>query len=209
LPIIKPDIVFFGESLPQSFHAALAEDRNQADLLLVMGSSLKVAPVANLKDRVAKSVPQILINMESLKHMESFDIHLLGYSDIVTMALAKALGWVGEDGVEAPLGLDTASRTPSSVAGKTLAGGISGRTIARDSICKEGVLPWHWLFEGAVEKPRESDSESIGEESDGSDMTEDSNTPEPEGRVQTAEDEDSDEAEHAMEAERAIAPHNH
>lgn len=61
-----------------------------------MGSSLKVAPVANLRDRINKQIPQILINLESLPHMHNFDIHLLGYSDNVTSAIAKELGWTGE-----------------------------------------------------------------------------------------------------------------
>lgn len=47
--VMKPDIVFFGENLPQTFHRAFAEDKRKADLLIVMGSSLKVAPVADVK----------------------------------------------------------------------------------------------------------------------------------------------------------------
>lgn len=44
--VMKPDIVFFGEGLPDSFHSAMAQDKNQCDLLIVIGSSLKVRPVA-------------------------------------------------------------------------------------------------------------------------------------------------------------------
>ena len=40
--IVKPDIVFFGEGLPQRFFHLLEEDFPQCDLLLVMGTSLKV-----------------------------------------------------------------------------------------------------------------------------------------------------------------------
>lgn len=43
---MKPDIVFFGEGLPESFHSAMAQDKSQCDLLIVIGSSLKVRPVA-------------------------------------------------------------------------------------------------------------------------------------------------------------------
>jgi hypothetical protein len=109
-----------------------------------MGSSLKVAPVANLRDRIGKDVPQILINMESLPHMHNFDIHLLGYSDNVTMALAQQLGWTGD----------------------------TDNTVNVEY--RSGLLPWHWLFEGAIEKPVESDSESV--EETGSELTKDSNT---------------------------------
>ena len=44
--ILKPDIVFFGESLSEEFHTLMEEDRHLCDLLIVMGSSLKVRPVA-------------------------------------------------------------------------------------------------------------------------------------------------------------------
>lgn len=44
--IMKPDIVFFGENLPEHFHYQMAEDKEQCDLLIVIGSSMKVRPVA-------------------------------------------------------------------------------------------------------------------------------------------------------------------
>lgn len=45
---MKPDIVFFGEGLPDNFHKAIEEDKNNCDLLIVIGSSLKVRPVARI-----------------------------------------------------------------------------------------------------------------------------------------------------------------
>lgn len=44
--ILKPDIVFFGESLPEEFHREIQMDKDECDLLIVIGSSLKVQPVA-------------------------------------------------------------------------------------------------------------------------------------------------------------------
>jgi len=44
--ILKPDIVFFGESLPEDFHRHIQMDKDECDLLIVIGSSLKVQPVA-------------------------------------------------------------------------------------------------------------------------------------------------------------------
>lgn len=35
---VKPDIVFFGESLPPKFHSLVKQDTKRADLLLVMGT---------------------------------------------------------------------------------------------------------------------------------------------------------------------------
>lgn len=46
LAIMKPDIVFFGENLPETFHRAMKQDKDEVDLLIVIGSSLKVRPVA-------------------------------------------------------------------------------------------------------------------------------------------------------------------
>lgn len=43
---MKPDIVFFGESLSDEFHKQMADDKKKCDLLIVIGSSLKVRPVA-------------------------------------------------------------------------------------------------------------------------------------------------------------------
>ena len=45
---MKPDIVFFGEPLPQEFFARIGEDIHDADMVIVMGSSLKVQPVAGI-----------------------------------------------------------------------------------------------------------------------------------------------------------------
>ncbi len=46
--ILKPDIVFFGEGLPEHYHKSINEDKSKCDLLIVIGSSLKVKPVANI-----------------------------------------------------------------------------------------------------------------------------------------------------------------
>ena len=44
--IVKPDIVFFGQSLPEEFHHQMQLDKDECDLLIVIGSSLRVQPVA-------------------------------------------------------------------------------------------------------------------------------------------------------------------
>ena len=46
MAIMKPDIVFFGESLPREFHHQMEQDKDVCDLIIVVGSSLKVRPVA-------------------------------------------------------------------------------------------------------------------------------------------------------------------
>ncbi|VDP00369.1 unnamed protein product [Soboliphyme baturini] len=89
--IMKPDIVFFGESLPREFHECIARDKEAVDLLVVMGSSMKVRPVAFIPDSVPGHVPQIFINREPLDHMK-FDVELYGNCDDVVNELCARLG---------------------------------------------------------------------------------------------------------------------
>lgn len=88
---MKPDIVFFGEGLPDEFHDSISEDQDQCDLLIVIGSSLKVRPVAHIPNSIPSNVPQILINREPLDHL-TFDIELLGDCDIIVNELCHRLG---------------------------------------------------------------------------------------------------------------------
>lgn len=89
--ILKPDIVFFGEGLPEEFHTQIKEDKERADLLIVIGSSLKVRPVALIPSFLKPNVPQILINREQLPHMQ-FDVELYGNCDDVICELCSQLG---------------------------------------------------------------------------------------------------------------------
>lgn len=41
-PIVKPDITFFGQALDDAFDKCLIEDREEVDLLVVIGTSLQV-----------------------------------------------------------------------------------------------------------------------------------------------------------------------
>ncbi|ORZ05348.1 DHS-like NAD/FAD-binding domain-containing protein [Lobosporangium transversale] len=91
-PLMKPDIVFFGEKLPDVFHTSLKEDRGKADLLIVIGSSLKVAPVSDIMHQLPHSVPQILIN-RTPNHQTEFDVQLLGNCDTIVAELCRMAGW--------------------------------------------------------------------------------------------------------------------
>ncbi len=48
--ILKPDIVFFGEGLPREVWSDAQDEAEQADLMLVLGSSLTVYPAAGLPE---------------------------------------------------------------------------------------------------------------------------------------------------------------
>uniref|UniRef100_A0A1I8AF16 NAD-dependent protein deacetylase sir-2.1 n=1 Tax=Steinernema glaseri TaxID=37863 RepID=A0A1I8AF16_9BILA len=76
--VVKPDIVFFGEALPGYFHQSIDADKEVADLLIVMGSSMKVQP--------------ILINREVLASRSEYDIQLLGNCDVIVAYICSLLG---------------------------------------------------------------------------------------------------------------------
>lgn len=90
--VMKPDITFFGENLPAEFANRLAEDRDLVDLVIVIGTSLKVAPVSEVASYLPPHVPQIYISRTPVTHI-NFDIDLLGDCDVVVAELCRRLGW--------------------------------------------------------------------------------------------------------------------
>ncbi|KAF2722379.1 NAD-dependent deacetylase sirtuin-2 [Polychaeton citri CBS 116435] len=95
--LVKPDIVFFGEALPADFFANRMLP-TQADLIIVMGSSLTVQPFASLPQMSEDATPRILINMEQVGGIGSRpdDVLLLGDCDMGVRKLAKACGWLDD-----------------------------------------------------------------------------------------------------------------
>lgn len=89
--VMKPNITFFGEALPRVFHDNINRDLADCDLVISIGTSLKVAPVADIVDKVRPEVPQILINKDPIQHC-NFDVSLLGYCDDVVSYLCHRLG---------------------------------------------------------------------------------------------------------------------
>ncbi|WWD21658.1 hypothetical protein CI109_106144 [Kwoniella shandongensis] len=90
--IIKPDITFFGQALDSEFDECLFKDREEVDLLLIIGTSLKVAPVSEVLTHIPHSVPQIFINLTPVHHVQP-DICLLGDADSIVTYLSSQLGW--------------------------------------------------------------------------------------------------------------------
>lgn len=61
--VMKPDITFFGEPLSDAFFTRfLDQDRKEVDLVLVIGTSMTVAPVSEIPHMVDRTVPQIYIS---------------------------------------------------------------------------------------------------------------------------------------------------
>ncbi|KAF1831513.1 SIR2-domain-containing protein [Decorospora gaudefroyi] len=91
--IMKPDITFFGEALPNDFFDRLKQvDKDKVDLVIVMGTSMKVAPVSEIPNFLPRNVPQIYISRDPIHHI-NFDINLLGDCDVIVAELAKRAGW--------------------------------------------------------------------------------------------------------------------
>eukprot|EP01059_Diplonema_ambulator_P031915 TRINITY_DN6014_c0_g1_i6.p1 TRINITY_DN6014_c0_g1~~TRINITY_DN6014_c0_g1_i6.p1 ORF type:complete len:733 (+),score=173.05 TRINITY_DN6014_c0_g1_i6:1271-3469(+) len=99
---LRPDVVFFGEPLPDVFNAR-HNDMSDCDLLLVMGTSLVVYPFAGLPNEVNTLTPRLLINKEetgpwknrsigALKHNYR-DVFAQGACDDVVGQMTKLIGW--------------------------------------------------------------------------------------------------------------------
>ncbi|XP_070805709.1 NAD-dependent protein deacetylase sirtuin-2 isoform X3 [Pituophis catenifer annectens] len=113
--VVKPDIVFFGENLPPRFFSLMQSDFQNADMLIIMGTSLQVQPFASLVSRVPSNTPRLLINKEKTGESDPFmslmglgcgmdfdsekayrDVAWLGDCDEGCLALAELLGWKKE-----------------------------------------------------------------------------------------------------------------
>ena len=94
---VKPDIMLYGDELP----AAFTENEMlpaEADLCIVMGTSLTAGNFAGLPECCPQGVPRLLINQEAVTTLGSRadDVVLLGDCDHWVQKLAAALGWEAE-----------------------------------------------------------------------------------------------------------------
>ncbi|XP_067618929.1 NAD-dependent protein deacetylase Sirt2-like [Eurosta solidaginis] len=100
--LVKPDIIFFGENLPERFYELPEKDFEDCDLLIVMGTSLEVYPFAALVNYVGPQCIRLLINrtpihqfnVESPKNVR--DISFIGDCDDAIWQIAEALDWAKE-----------------------------------------------------------------------------------------------------------------
>lgn len=95
--LVKPDIVFFGEQLPKRFFDNI-DEVSKADAVIVMGSSLTVAPFSQLPQYTKDDVPRLLVNKEQVGGLgsRSDDVLFLGDCDAGVRNLADELGWRDE-----------------------------------------------------------------------------------------------------------------
>ncbi|GAB6020137.1 NAD-dependent protein deacetylase sirtuin-3, mitochondrial [Chamberlinius hualienensis] len=97
--VIKPDIVFFGENLPERFFLH-TRDVMVADTLIIMGTSLEVEPFASIANMVEEDVPRILINKTPVRSFVTSDtpsdVLMLGDLEDNIKILSDKLGWRDE-----------------------------------------------------------------------------------------------------------------
>lgn len=111
---VKPDIVFFGENLPDRFFLHKYPDLSSAELLIIMGTSLVVHPFASLTDDVPEGCPRVLINREAVGEIPAAmhelgyrnglwfgdgnlrDVKALGECDDMLRQFAEHLGWADD-----------------------------------------------------------------------------------------------------------------
>lgn len=92
--VLKPDITFFGESLPPRFDQMLFDegDAHNCDLIICIGTSLRVSPVSEIVKVASRQIPQIFISKVPAKHL-TFEVSFLGGCDDVVELLCQKLGW--------------------------------------------------------------------------------------------------------------------
>lgn len=91
---VKPDITFFGEELPERFKQLAAGDMAAADMCLVLGSSLQVAPVNGLFTQVPSTCPRVLINL----HSAGEAMHIQGEEDLQGLTQEQLATLIHADG---------------------------------------------------------------------------------------------------------------
>ncbi|MEM1417017.1 MAG: NAD-dependent deacylase [Myxococcota bacterium] len=90
--MLKPDVVLFGEMLPPIFQVAERESRD-ADLFLVLGTSLEVFPVAGLAPLAKRTGARVVIlNRDPTPYDREADLVLQGELGAISRELTSLLG---------------------------------------------------------------------------------------------------------------------
>ena len=96
----KPNIVFYGEGLPTRFFEKLQECRD-IDLIIIMGTSLKVQPFASIPDLTNRNAYIMVFNMEEVgnylyNYLEDDSIFIEGKTDKSVIQFLKDINLFNE-----------------------------------------------------------------------------------------------------------------
>jgi len=166
--VMKPGITFFGEKLNCNVARLLEADRKKADAVLVMGTSLSVAPMSKVVKYLSPAIPRILINRtcitppmqqedytfseevsdEDFRVNYIFDAYLLGDCDSVTSSISDELGW----GTLAPPSDKHESKSKKNRKGSSkYKAPFNCMVVSNDSpLAKQEIAQRTLLFQGAV-----------------------------------------------------------
>jgi NAD-dependent deacetylase len=88
--ILKPDVILFGEQLPQAAWFKAQREARQCDLMLVVGSSLEVLPVAGLPmQALDRGAHLIIINNAQTYLNVRADVVILEDAAVIIPAIAE------------------------------------------------------------------------------------------------------------------------
>jgi NAD-dependent deacetylase sirtuin 2 len=101
---VKPSVVLFRSSLPQEFFDRVPQDISKVDLLIVIGTSLAVAPANTLVFRIPPTALRVVVNDEPVGWRLGIeygsnakrDYFAQGQCDAVMLDLIERLGWMGD-----------------------------------------------------------------------------------------------------------------
>jgi len=103
--ILRPKTILFGEPVNPAFASVFREDLPGADLLIVAGTSVTVAPAGKAPAQVAPSCVRLVVNDRRVGENAGLcfdppesarDIMLEGDIDTMLVELAHKLGWLSE-----------------------------------------------------------------------------------------------------------------
>ena len=86
---MRPDIVFFGENLPEDALDESMQAFEECDLAIVLGTSLNVYPAAGLPSLRKRGVPLVIVNRDPTSADDTAD---LVFHDSIGEVLQKLIG---------------------------------------------------------------------------------------------------------------------
>ena len=103
-PTMKPTIVLFRGQMPADFYVKTAQDLPDCDLLIIMGTSLTVAPANSLVYRIPPTALRMVMNNEPVGQQLGIDyskdslrdVWASGYMDESCLKLAEEMGWLDD-----------------------------------------------------------------------------------------------------------------
>ena len=96
--MLKPDVTFFGEKIHPRVWRTLVTDAQRADLVIVVGTSLKVKPISQALALFRGDTPTVLVNKERVTTFDAtgakpFDYEFLGDCDALFSTVRDELKW--------------------------------------------------------------------------------------------------------------------